>query len=171
MFSCIFFLVFTFCYTYKININIIHSSILKDVPQLKLHHIVVLTTSVDKMKMETETETETISLDFTPINQPSPVTLFKLLAGINVPGEIRIRQITHNPTISANTDSIIENICLQQDEHISKQISLQTVQNIKNADLNNTLNKILHWETYMNLYTHNCQHFSHFVKNIITNQQ
>jgi hypothetical protein len=166
MFTFIFFSLFTFCYTHKINVNIIHSSILKDVPQLKLHHIVVLTTPVDKMKMETES----IAMDFTPINQPSPVTLLKLLAGINVPGEIRIRQITYKPTSSTNTDSIIENICMQQDEHISKQISLQTVQNIKNVDLNNTLNKILQWETYMNLYTHNCQHFSHFVKDIITNQ-
>jgi len=170
MFVYILFLLFTFCYTHKINVNIIHSSILKGVPQLKLHHIVVLTTTTTTKEKETETETETesIALDFTPINQPSPVTLLKLLAGINVPAEIRIRQTNENIT---NINSIIENICLQHDEHISKQISLQTVQNVKNVDLNNTLYKILQWETYMNLYTHNCQHFSHFVKNIVTNQQ
>jgi len=161
-------LLFTFCYTHKININVIHSSILKGIPQLKLHHIILLTTTTTKEKT---IETETIAVDFSPINQPSPVTLLKLLAGINVPAEIRIRQtnenISNSNSNSTNTDSIIENICLQHDEHISKQISLQTVQNIKNIDLNNTLHKILQWETYMNLYTHNCQHFSHFVKNIV----
>jgi len=88
-----------------------------------------------------------LAIDFTPMNQSNTKTLLKLLVGKNVPAEIRIRSISNwslsewsvsNGNSLLNTTEILNEIC----------------------KINET-----QW-TYMNLYNHNCQHFS---KELINN--
>ena len=139
-----------------IFLKILQTSILHFIPSIKLHHIVLLS---DKP------EHHLYTLDFTPINQTQRSTLFNMLLGRNVPAEIRVRYIITN---MENTDEII-----QQWDNMNKvtpEISFQltrTVYNtIENAEIKNIIHKSFNWQYYMNLYNHNCQHFSHYVKNI-----
>jgi hypothetical protein len=139
-----------------IFLKILQTSILHFIPSIKLHHIVLLS---DNPRHHLYT------LDFTPINQTQRSTLFKMLLGRNVPAEIRLRYIITN---MENTDEII-----QQWDYMNKvtpEISFQltrTVYNtIENAEIKNIIHKSFNWQHYMNLYNHNCQHFSHYVKNI-----
>ena len=102
------------------------TSIFHFLPQLKLHHIVLINDDKDML-----------AIDFTPINQTNPVTQIKLAFGKNVPAEIRVRKMkewnlqewSKAPLIDIKTVSILENIDIED------------------------------W-TKMNLYKHNCQHFS-----------
>ena len=141
-----------------IFLKILQTSILHFIPSIKLHHIVLLS---DNPRHHLYT------LDFTPINQTQRATLFKMLLGRNVPAEIRLRYIITN---IINTDEII-----QQWDNMNKvtpEISFQltrTVYNkIENAEIKNIIHKSFNWQHYMNLYNHNCQHFSWFLKKRIS---
>jgi len=144
-------------YQSHITIRIIHSSILHFVPSIKLHHIVLLS---DKPKNYVYT------LDFTPINQTYPSTLLKMILAQNVPAEVRLRYIDSN--IENNETIIQEWDSMNKVDHTdSTKLSKSIHNKISNKQLQNIINVAFKWEPYMNLYKHNCQHFSHYVKNIV----
>ena len=68
----------------KLQMRVMKTAILNFLPQLKLHHLVL----ISKMNEEGDI----YSIDFTPINQSHPRTLMHLLLGKNVPAELRIRR-------------------------------------------------------------------------------
>ncbi|NBR16096.1 MAG: hypothetical protein EBU01_16190 [Crocinitomicaceae bacterium] len=117
---------------------------------MKLHHIVVLSH-----------EKETFAVDFTPINQSSPITLFKLLFGVSVPGEVRIRHIDESK--KHDEKYIIKTITFTKKNMTAKQLNKREYDKIKTEALHKIINLLFYWNTKMNLYRHNCQHFSHFV--------
>jgi len=139
-----------------IFLNILQTSILHFIPSIKLHHIVLLS---DNPRHHLYT------LDFTPINQTRHSTLLKMVLARNVPAEIRLRYIITN---MENTDKIVEIWDNMNKVHpdISFQISKRVYNTIQNKEIQNIINQSFKWEPYMNLYNHNCQHFSHYVKNI-----
>jgi len=149
----------------KDNINrikVIHTSILNFVPQLKLHHVVVIP----------EADNKNIYIaDFSPINQSNLSTLTKLIFGYSVPAEIRLRHI--NLSKFNLTFNNIDNHKLFIDIWfntttpnyiLSQKVTDQIFKNIKNKKIKNFIAHIKKWNTSMNLYSHNCQHFSSFVE-------
>lgn len=144
-------------YQSHITFRIIQSSILHFVPSIKLHHIVLLT---DKPKYYVYT------LDFTPINQTYTSTLLKMFLAQNVPAEVRLRYIESN---IENNETIIQewHNMNKVDYDDSSQLSKSIYNKIYNKQLQNIINTAFNWEPYMNLYKHNCQHFSNYVKNIV----
>ena len=116
----------------SLKTRILYSCALHFLPNLKLHHIVLLSNS-DNNKV--------YAIDFTPINQTHFSTLSKLLLGYNVPAEIRVVYLE-------------ESQFLDKDEKLLEKW-------VKNKDIVKTKNiNIDNWNNEMNLYTHNCQHFS-----------
>lgn len=138
-----------------IQMKVLHTSILSFAPSLKLHHIVVLSNA-----------NEVYTIDFTPINQTRARTLLKLLIGLNVPAETRIRRIEdvtffeeekiENKWTNMNNIDFIE----------SQKLSDKTYNEIRNTEMKNIIDNIKEWHNYMNLYTYNCQHFSSFVREL-----
>ena len=155
-YKILFFLFFISLNQSQITFRILQSSALHFIPSLKLHHIVLLS---DKP------ETYVYTLDFTPINQTYTSNLLKMLFAHNVPAEIRLRFIQ---THIENTENIIQqwDKANKINEKLSYQLSRNTYNKITNKQIKSIVNKSLQWRPYMNLYTHNCQHFSHYVKNI-----
>jgi hypothetical protein len=144
-------------YQSHITFRIIQSSILHFVPSIKLHHIVLLS---DKP------ENYVYTLDFTPINQTYPSTLLKMILAQNVPAEVRLRYIDSN---IENNETIIQewDNMNKVDHNDSTKLSKFVYNKIYDKQLKNIINGAFKWEPYMNLYKHNCQHFSHYVKNIV----
>jgi hypothetical protein len=119
-------------------------------------------------------------LDFTPINQTNITTLVKLLFGQNVDAEVRLRYIkTDNYDKNwLNTDyNVIDNTIddtfvkewdsiNKLNEKMSKQITKNIYNSVKNKQINNIIKSSFIWSEYMNLYHHNCQHFSKYMYNI-----
>jgi len=136
--------------------RVLYSSALHFIPFIKQHHIFVLS---DKPQYYVYT------LDFSPFNQKNVSTLVKLLLARNVPGEIRLRRVMTN---IENDDRIIEewNKMNRVDARTSWQLSKNLYHKIQNPQIKAIVDKSLKWQPYMNLYNHNCQHFSRFVKNI-----
>ena len=151
------FLLYASSYQSHITFHILQSSILHFAPSIKLHHIVLLS---DKPKQHVYT------LDFTPINQTQRSTLLKLLFGRNVPAEVRLRYIETN--IDYN-ETILEkwNVMNNIDEYGSVKLSKSVYNNIYNKQIQNIIATAFNWFPYMNLYNHNCQHFSHYVKQFV----
>ena len=144
------------CYHSQIMYRILYSSALHFAPFIKQHHIFVLS---DKPHQYVYT------LDFTPLNQKNASVLLDMLFARNVPGEIRLRQVMIN---IENEDVIIEkwNKMNEADTLSSWRLSKNIYLKIRNSQIKAIVDKSLTWQPYMNLYTHNCQHFSRFVKNI-----
>jgi hypothetical protein len=115
------------------RMRIMKTAILNIAPNIKEHHIVVVE----------EYNRILYAIDFTPIDQSDPKTLLNLFFAKNVPAEIRIKYIT-------NTDFFDDNRIF--DQWLSKPC------------IPSPFSCIEKWNaTYMNLYTHNCQHFSCFM--------
>jgi hypothetical protein len=115
--------------------RILYSAALNFLPKLKLHHIVLLS-NTDNSKI--------YAFDFTPINQTSFSTLSKLFFGYNVPAEIRVVYL--------------------EDSHFFDNDEILFQKWVKNKDIVSNKNiKIDEWNNDMNLYTHNCQHFSKWI--------
>lgn len=150
------FLYFVSCYESKIVIHILHTSILRITPFIKLHHIVLLSDNPIK---------HVYTLDFTPINQSYTSTLLKMAFGNNVPGHVRLRYIKTN---IENKEMIIQNwdAMNKVNEDSSVKLSKSVYNTIYNKEIKTIIDKSFKWLPYMNLYNHNCQHFSHYVKNI-----
>jgi hypothetical protein len=136
--------------------RVLYSSALHFMPCIKQHHIFVLT---DKPQYYVYT------LDFSPFNQKNVSILVKMLFARNVPGEIRLRKVMTN---IENDDVIIKQWSQmnQVDPIASWQLSNNLYHKINNPQIKAIVYKSLQWQPYMNLYNHNCQHFSRFVKNI-----
>lgn len=140
-----------------ITFRIIQSSALHFLPIIKLHHIVLLSDNPKKY---------VYTLDFTPINQTHTDTLLKLLFAQNVTAEVRLRYIETN---IENNKFIIEkwSDMNKVDEDASYQLSKRVYSKIYNNKIRNIISASFMWLPYMNLYDHNCQHFSKYVKKII----
>jgi len=83
-----------------------------------------------------------VCVDFSP---SIPRNLVKLVLGENVPAEIRIRKL---PVWSLD------------DWYKSP---ILDINDIEDADLRQVLNEVLdEWPIQMNLYSHNCKHFSRY---------
>jgi hypothetical protein len=147
------------------NIKILKTPILNFAPQIKLHHILIIPESNNK---------SIYTIDFSPINQTYSLTLLKLLFAYNVPAEIRIRHIDlskYNLSYyyiynNLNNDNKLIDIWYNNtlENYIDSQIiSDNTFKKIKNKKIKNFINKVKTWNTSMNLYTHNCQHFSQYI--------
>ena len=156
-YKLLFFLLYISSYHSHITIRIIHSSILHFAPSIKLHHIVLLT---DKPKNYVYT------LDFTPINQTYPSTLLKMILAQNVPGEVRLRYIETN---MENNETIMQkwSNMINMDEYGSAELTKTIYNKIYDGQIKNIVARAFTWSPYMNLYNHNCQHFSNYVKNIM----
>lgn len=145
-----------------IEVKIINTAILINVPSPKLHEIVILESYHTKEK---------VAIDFTPIR--SKFTTFSLLFGKNVPGEIRIRRIPEYISID-NTSELLSSL-LTKDNLLmititnDTEISVQTLQ-IRSQMLNHFIKKAVLYDDFvknnytMNLYKRNCLHFSSYVK-------
>lgn len=148
----------------KFRMKILHTPILSFLSVLKLHHIVILETNHNVINKNNVKDTYLI--DFSPINQKHIKTLLSLLFARNVLGEIRIRHIINNE----KTDNMMIEEWDQINnmyENESQILSDKIYSNIKHDPLKNIINEIKLWNIQMNLYKHNCQHFSSHVKKII----
>lgn len=140
-------------YQSQIAFHIIQSAILHFAPSIKLHHIVLLS---DNPKHHVYT------LDFTPINQTHRATLLKMLFGRSVPAEVRLRYIETN---MENNETIMQkwSNMINMDEDASAKLSKNVYKKIYDKQLQNIVTRAFLWSPYMNLYNHNCQHFSRYV--------
>jgi hypothetical protein len=73
----------------KISFHVVASTILTDVPWLRLHHIVLLTSEDQR-----NGRSLTCAIDFSPVNQTQTSTLLQLIKGNSVPGELRMKFLT-----------------------------------------------------------------------------
>jgi hypothetical protein len=148
----------------NINFAIVKTPILSVFPKLKLHHIVLLSTNRTN---------GVYAIDFSPYYQSNKKTLLKLFFGFNVQAEIRIRYLS-NYLLNNNVDFIDNwHNMNPKDPYKSKELTNNILENMCNKkkkycrdyDLQLFIKDIINnWESSMNLYTHNCQHFSNFVK-------
>jgi len=139
----------------KLQMRVMKTAILNFLPQLKLHHLVL----ISKMKEGGDV----YSIDFTPINQSHPRTLMHLLLGQNVPAEIRIRR--YKNTNMYDDKTILQMWDSNITEKQSRELSKLVCDSIEDKEVENTIALYLLWEKnkqYMNLYTRNCQHFGDY---------
>jgi len=141
------------------NYKTMHSSIIGFLPELKLHHVVVL--QPFSMKKDV------YAIDFSPIQSGSPIVLLKLLFAFNVPAETRVRFIKNGELLMDNDFIDTWYKTNPMDYMESQQLSERITGSIRDKDMKNLLDEVKKWNTNMNLYTHNCQHFSAFVENKI----
>lgn len=144
------------------NLKLIKTPILNFIPFLKLHHIVLLSSKA---------KDGSYAIDFSPFYQSNKKTLFKLFLGKNVDAEIRIRFIPNNIN---NDDKNIIDYWYNSNSIIpyeSKNKSIEILSNMcnenclcKDENMQHIFKNIMNeWSDSMNLYNHNCQHFSSFV--------
>jgi len=152
----LFFILLCSHYANLLQIRVLHTPILGVLPQLRQHHIVLVTLSKEQKDHYT--------IDFSPLYSGRPETLLSLLFAKNVPAEIRARRI-----IDANDDDTIIEKWNQINavDHLQSQcISNRVLQEMKHLPMKAILEKINRWnstDSHMNLYFRNCQHFSHFI--------
>jgi hypothetical protein len=141
--------------------RVIRTPIVNFLPQLKLHHLIVLSNNDENV----------YTIDFTPIcNRENLISIFNLIAGKNTKGQVRLMVIKN--TGFYDTDKIIpiwENICITHSEEVSYQIH----ESIQNNDMKIITRILLNWKRdknqELNLYFRNCIHFSNYVKRIVKN--
>jgi len=135
--------------------RVLHSGILGFLPELKLHHLVVLS--------PTKKSTDTYVIDFSPLNAGSPSTLLKLALSMNVPAETRLRVIRNGSGMTDNEFIGAWHAMNPVDTTESLELSNKVYRSIRDRRLKTLLDSVFTWNNEMNLYTHNCQHFSAFV--------
>lgn len=154
--------------------------LLQFAPWLELHHIVVLTDPNCVSK-------GCYTVDFSPADYSNPQTLGKMILGQNVPGEIRVRWISgsflvcytfsfclshYHRVLSADKLNMreIKDNCMFSDNKFFEDLRFDHhgegyQRYSKNLIVEEFLHTIKHsWRQDINLYLHNCQHFSHYVK-------
>lgn len=145
--------------THPLKVQVVTSAILSFAPWLELHHIVVLTDPNCASK-------GVYTVDFSPLDYADPKTLAKLLLGQDVPGEIRVRWISAD---KLNMNEIKDN-CMFSDNSFFEDVRFDHhgeghQRYSKNPAVEEFLHTIKHsWRERINLYLHNCQHFSYYVK-------
>jgi hypothetical protein len=129
-----------------------YAAIVNFLPNLKLHDIIVI-----YPLQNYNSNSNIITIDFSPVTQNDTYTIFKLLIGQNIPANIRIRVLP-----SWNLE----------DWYNSPNLSIKEIPDFKlRQNLLNIQNK---WNlgavkgNSMNLYNHNCKHFSRFVINYLS---
>jgi len=144
----------------NISFRILKTAILNFLPTVKLHHIILLSENPSH---------HVYTLDFTPINQTNITTLVKLLLGQNVDAEVRLRYIKMDNGCDIYSDNAFvekwDNIN-KLNEKTSKQLTKNTYNNINNKQIQNIIKSSFLWPEHMNIYNHNCQHFSKYVYKI-----
>lgn len=151
----------------NVSFRVLKTAILQFFPTIKLHHIILLSDNPSH---------HVYTLDFTPINQTNITTLVKLLLGQNVDAEVRLRYITMDngrDICSGNSNNEIDNAFVEKwdninklNEKMSKQVTKNTYNSIDNKQLQHIIKSSFTWPEYMNLYCHNCQHFSKYMYKI-----
>ena len=139
--------IFYLQYISCIYIKVLHTPIISYISYLKLHHLIVLTN--DKKNLYT--------IDFTPIRQTDLKTKILLLLNYNVSAEIRIKNI-----INSNYDDDLDIIKKWSTQETSETqiITKKNMKSIHDREIKKIIMKTLNWDSQMNLYTNNCQHFS-----------
>lgn len=127
------------------RIHVLETPILDFLPNLKLHHVVIL-----------EKDNRVYAVDFTPTGKRDFKTVARLLLGFSEPAEIRFLPIT-------NVDFADKKALIKKWENI------RDIKPGKYAKLDKNKKEIVNllkdWKNdSVNMYCHNCQHFSHFVK-------
>ena len=143
----------------KLQMRIMKTSILNFLPQLKQHHLVLLSKNDD-----------VYSIDFTPVDDRTrSKTLLNLLFGKDVAGEIRLRCIKDANIYEEEKIMKIWDNSLTEAE--SRALSNSIYKSIKDDQIKELVDKLLSWKSdknqTMNLYVRNCQHFSRYAKKII----
>ena len=128
----------------SLKIQILKTPIFRIIPNLKLHHVILLIKN-----------NNIYTLDFTPIN----INILKLILNKNILGEIRLRHFNNISNYSLkeleynfhkkNNINIIE----------SKQLSDITFDNIQDKEIKKIINKYYYIDLPFNIYSNNCQHF------------
>ena len=136
------FLVLFLCYfggfVDSLRTRIIKTAVIHFAPSIKQHHIVIIE-RYNRMLC---------AVDFSPINQSDSRTLADLVLGCDVPAEVRIKNIIGCDFY--DDDGIVE-------QWLTKPC-------LASSSLSSTFPELRTWNgTTMNLYTHNCQHFSAFM--------
>ena len=123
------------------RIHVLETPILDFLPNLKLHHVVIL-----------EKDNRVYAVDFTPTGKRDLKTVVRLLLGFSEPAEIRFLPI-------ANVDFTDKKAIIKKWENL-RDAKQMTKKNKKEFE-----DLFKDWKNdSMNMYCHNCQHFSHFVK-------
>jgi len=141
----------------KLQMQVMKTSILNFLPQLKLHHVVLIS-KIDK-------KNDVYTIDFTPINQSHSKTLTSLLLGKNVPAELRIRRIKNTNINDEKTILKLWDSNITEKQSLDLNNSVYT--SIKDKEIKEMIALFLLWakkKQYMNLYTCNCQHFGNYAK-------
>ncbi len=180
-------------YSSQASVTLLKTGVLSFAPWLELHHVVLINIFNPENRIKGG---GIYAIDFSPINQTNPRTLLKLLTGKSVPGEIRIRWIptegvfndknikktwsclgsAGNPLlgsdkgIKAMNDMVNKRSIKSKSVHSAINLNYNIEQStIYNQIMDNLIQKINNdWAHDMNLYTHNCQHFSHFCMQYIS---
>jgi hypothetical protein len=123
----------------------------------ELHHVVFLSAS-------SKTHMGVFAVDFTPLDQSNLATISSLLRGKWVSGEIRIRYMAdasiQNMKRLKDKWSCLTCVGLQEQTDEPDSVPLEVKLNEDLVQLYNIVSKL------KRSYTHNCQHFSEFVKTL-----
>ena len=122
-----------------------YTAIVSFMPYLKLHDVVII---------YNDNKESIITIDYTPLLQDNTIGLINLFTGKNVPANIRIRKLK-----SWHLDKWYQTKPISIDDiyDFNLRKHLLTIQNKWNNN-----------KKEMNLYKHNCKHFSHFVVNYLS---
>ena len=136
------------------NYRVIKTPIFKFTIYVKQHHVVFI-----QYKDKHPFYRGTYAVDFTPIKQTWK-TLIRLALGMSIPSKIRIHFIVENVSFD-ETDEILEQ------KWLNSKLLMNPVQLFPPIV---KLQEESKWKDpqYMNLYSHNCQHFSHDLITSIT---
>jgi hypothetical protein len=132
----------------SIRIRIVNAPFIEYLPSAKLHHIVVVS--------EDEQNVPYYSVDFSPVGNTFPRTPLRLLLGQSVPAEIRICVFDKELTNDEIVNTVFSNTCVKEN-------MLQKMKQ-NSPEIYEYIQRVHDWECRMNLYTHNCQHFSVFAR-------
>jgi hypothetical protein len=139
-------LLFVLCYfgvfVDSLRTRIIKTAIVHFAPSIKQHHIVI----VEKYNRIL------CAVDFSPINQSDLRTLTDLVLGRDVPAEVRIKNIIGVDFY--DDDGIVDHWL----------VGSSIASSSSSSSLSSVFPELRTWNgTTLNLYTHNCQHFSAFM--------
>jgi len=131
-------------FTASIGPLILYTPVFPFFPDLKQHHVIIVPGS----------HNSAYAFDFTPVDQSSIKTKLDLLFGKSVPGEIRILRI---PDVTGDLDIAGVWETINGEPRTSK---------ISDGKILRLIQRTRSWNTEMNMYTHNCQHFSAFMQGL-----
>jgi len=164
-----------------VNFHVLTSPALDFAPWLEIHHVVLL---------GVPGSTKVFAVDYSPLNQRVDGTVGKLIRGKHVPAEIRVRLIDSTSTMdvadikrkwtcmggTGAADVTVSAAECEVNEG-SGVVTLAQLAALAEADeslqvVRQIIDRIhRRWSCNMNLYTHNCQHFSHFVRDMLKKEK